>query len=881
MTKDGFTTRMQRVSNQLFILAAILVLLCTGTTYAQTTPADTATREYYKTVVPGKEYAANGLYRWLWGAHYRHEWTTPVKVPVIRFDTVTIIGTKPVAPALAPIEQGGGRQTKTLRLQSASGKQYVLRTIDKNFSAALPEIAQGTFVENLANDQVSIAHPFAPVTIPIMAEAAGVYHTNPYIVYVPYSDRLGEYNKVFANTLCLFEERPDNDQSDAPNFGNSEKVTSTAKMMKKVMEENDHIVDQKAFVRSRLFDMFIGDWGRHEDQWRWAKFDSGDYVVYKPIPRDRDQAFTKFDGFFPYLFTSPEQLEHLQTFGYDIKNIKKYNFPARYLDRRFTNDIPEPTWINIAKDLQQSLTDSVIEAAIHQLPPEEFALSGKDLITKLKSRRDHLVQFAKKYYKFLTEEVNVVGSEEREWFDVKRLNNKETSVSVYRITKKGKVADTPYYHRIFYRGKTDEIRLYGLAGNDLYTIEGKVNEGIKVRIIGGTDKDTITDLSSVAGLSHKTQVYDNPSNIITSSAETQVHLSTDTAINEYNYRAFKYNTGHVIKTPWYETPIGFYVALGYIYRKYHWRKDPFAWQQKAFAYYSISQNSLGVRYDGLFNEVIGKWNLGINASFDAVRQGYFFGIGNESPHLDKSNKYYQLYSRELYGGVGLQRTIGPHNTIGLTGFYQGVQILNRQDHFTSETLKTSDPSVFNWKHFAGARFDYALHSTNDDVVPTKGIDWLSSVIYTRNINDGARSFTNYSSSFTLYVPLVDRFSLALRAGGATITGKPEFYQLNTIGGGSSLRGFRRERFYGKTAFYNEDELRWITNTRNYFYNGKIGLIAFLDNGRVWQPGEQSDEWHFGYGGGLMLAPFNKISVSVFYGISKEEKIITLRLGNMF
>lgn len=870
-------TGRQKAGNMLFVLAAVLLFLLVGTaTLAQTTMED----PHYKIVVPGKEYAAGNLHRLLWGAHYRKEWTTPVKVPVINFDTVTIIGTEPVAPALTPTEQGGGRQTKTLRLKSASGKQYVLRTIDKNFSAALPEVAQGTFVENLANDQVSIAHPFAPVTIPIMAKAAGIYHTNPYIVYVAPSQRLGEYNKTFANTLCLFEERPDNDQSDTPNFGNSDKVTSTANMMEKVMEENDHIVDQKAFVRSRLFDMFIGDWGRHEDQWRWARFDSGDYAVYKPIPRDRDQAFTKFDGFFPYLFTSPEQLEHLQTFDYDIKNIKKYNFPARYLDRRFTNNIPEATWIAIAKDLQQSLTDSVIDAAIHQLPPEEFALSGKDLIAKLKSRRDHLVQFAKKYYKFLSEEVNVVGSEERELFDVKRLNNKETSVSVYRITKKGKVADTPYYHRIFYRGKTDEIRLYGLAGNDIYTIEGKVNKGIEVRIIGGTDKDSITDLSSVGGLSHKTQVYDNPGNTITPSPETQLHLSTDTAINEYNYRAFKYNTGHVIKTPWYETPIGFYVALGYVYRKYHWRKDPFAWQQKAFAYYSISQNSLGVRYDGLFNEVIGKWNLGINASFDAVRQGYFFGIGNESANQNKS-KYYQLHSREAYGGLGLQRSIGPYNTIGFTGFYQGVQLLNRPDHFASETLNRVDTSVFNWKHFAGGRFDYALHTTNDDVVPTKGIDWLTTIAYTININNSKRSFTRFSSNLTLYVPLINRFSLAIRAGAATITGTPEFYQLNTIGGGSSLRGFRRNRFYGKTAFYNGNELRWITNLRNYFFNGKIGLIAFSDNGRVWQPGEQSDEWHFGYGGGLMLVPFNKVSVSVFYGISKEDRIITLRLGNLF
>jgi hypothetical protein len=37
--------------------------------------------------------------------------------------------------------------------------------------------------------------------------------------------------------------------------------------------------------------MLIGDWDRHDDQWRWAAFDEGKHTVFKAIPRDRDQAF--------------------------------------------------------------------------------------------------------------------------------------------------------------------------------------------------------------------------------------------------------------------------------------------------------------------------------------------------------------------------------------------------------------------------------------------------------------------------------------------------------------------------------------------------------------------------------------------------------------
>jgi hypothetical protein len=35
--------------------------------------------------------------------------------------------------------------------------------------------------------------------------------------------------------------------------------------------------------------MLLGDWDRHEDQWRWSEFEkeNGEHY-FRPIPRDRD-----------------------------------------------------------------------------------------------------------------------------------------------------------------------------------------------------------------------------------------------------------------------------------------------------------------------------------------------------------------------------------------------------------------------------------------------------------------------------------------------------------------------------------------------------------------------------------------------------------------
>jgi hemolysin activation/secretion protein len=130
----------------------------------------------------------------------------------------------------------------------------------------------------------------------------------------------------------------------------------------------------------------------------------------------------------------------------------------------------------------------------------------------------------------------------------------------------------------------------------------------------------------------------------------------------------------------------------------------------------------------------------------------------------------------------------------------------------------------------------------------------------------------------VYVPLLKTVALSVKAGGATVTGHPPFYDLNRIGGGSTLRGFLKYRFYGKSSFYNQNELQWNIKVKSWIMNGTLGLLGFYDDGRVWQPGETSDVWHAGYGFGLMIAPFNKYAVTVSYGMSKENNLMYIKVG---
>jgi hypothetical protein len=250
--------------------------------------------------------------------------------------------------------------------------------------------------------------------------------------------------------------------------------------------------------------MFIGDWDRHEDQWKWAPVETNKRIVYQPIPVDRDQPYARFDGALLKTAISAAGAKYLQSFDYNIPYPEGFSYERRNVDRFFSNKITLNEWQNTAKELQQQLTNDVIERAIHQLPSEIFALSGEDIIAKLKSRREHLGEYATKYYLFLAKNVDIVGSSHREYFEVNQVNPNETQVTIYDL-KDDEPRAEPYYSRTFKKEETGEIRLYGLSGKDIYNIDGQADRAIKIRVIGGNDEDSV----NVLGSGKKIHIYDD------------------------------------------------------------------------------------------------------------------------------------------------------------------------------------------------------------------------------------------------------------------------------------------------------------------------------------------------------------------------------------
>jgi len=183
------------------------------------------------------------------GKTYRAEWGAKVEAPTLLLNEY--------GGGLTPVQQGGGFQTKSLRLENSEGQQWVVRTIDKDVTKIVPQALRGTFAQGLIQDGISAAHPYAAIAVPQLAEAAKIYHANPKFIWLPKQKALGDYNLDFSERLYLFEERPGGAMENHPSYGGAKKSISTPELVEHLIKNHKHVVDQKYVLRARLFDLLI------------------------------------------------------------------------------------------------------------------------------------------------------------------------------------------------------------------------------------------------------------------------------------------------------------------------------------------------------------------------------------------------------------------------------------------------------------------------------------------------------------------------------------------------------------------------------------------------------------------------------------------------
>lgn len=817
--------------------------------------------------------SVNQFHRFLLGESYRKLWATPVKIRVFHLGNEK--------GGLKILQRGGGMQTKSLRLQDSSGKEWVLRTIQKYPEKVLPVDLRATIAKDIVQDQISAEHPFSAVTVPPLAEVLGVPHAHPEIVYVPDDPAFGEYEKDFANQVFLFEEREPLDV---------DKTDNTAKVQAKLQDDNDNNVDQQLVLRARLLDMLLGDWDRHEDQWRWERVKNDKGTTYKPVPRDRDQVFYSTSGLLPWLVSRHLLMAKFENYGDHIRSINRWNLNARYFDRYFLNSLSEHDWETQIAYVQSKLTDELITRAVKLMPDTIYKLCGPQIVHNLIARRNVLKRQALKYYRFLSQKAEIPASDKREHFDITNQPDDNVSLTINRVKKSGEVGHV-VYQRTFDPSVTNEIRIYGMGGDDIFEMHGAASSPITVRMIGGDDKDSFVVDSSIQSRGNR-YIYDRSDEKNTYPAKTQARLrtSTDTIVNNYNKTSFKYDYLQPLILASYNKDYGFQFIGDFIYQKQGFRKDPYASRQSLMVNYGFGTNSLLLNYTGDFKQVIGKTDLVVSVlSKGPNYTSNFFGIGNNTRFINAGNKvieYYQNIYNYMDADISLKHKYGNWTVHeGITGqYYNGDPDDNTNRFLNSYNQQHPTEQVFSSQSEIGLSAGFSLDTRDKPTMPHNGVYWTTDLTGLKGISNTSHSYEQVLSEFSFYVnPDRDSiFVIANRIGGGTTIGNAAYYQQLKLGGNENLRGFYNWRFTGKSMAYDNLELRLkLFDFASYLLPGTLGLIGFNDIGRVWTPGESSSQWHDGYGGGFYFLPAQLIIIQGVVGFSKEGAYPYISAGFRF
>lgn len=843
---------------------ALLVFIVCGliTESVSVSAQQAGTRGMAVTTAAGEQYRAGAMRRLVLGRHYRDLWTTPVEVQLLDLETF--------AGGLEPLRTGGGRQTKSLRFLGADGREYSFRSVDKDPSPVLDSLLRGTIVDDLVQDGISAAHPYGALVAAPLLDAAGVLHVDPQLRVMPDDPALGEFRQEFAGMLGFIEERPDENEGERAAFQGTARVIASERLTERLNQGPADRVDSRAFLRARIMDLFLGDWDRHRGQWRWATNDGGDQRFWLPVPTDRDQAFSKFDGLAPRLVSL--YMPQFVRFEEDYPAIERLHWNARALDRWFLAGLERPVWDSIGSALAQVLEDDVIESAAGRLPSEIYALNSTELTTTLRSRRDELPTAWGSFYEVLAEKVDVQLTDVAEVVTVDRSTAGQVRVTVVAPSHSG----TPFFDRRFNDTETREVRIHLAAGDDRVVFVGAEAGGIQMRVIGGPGNDTF-DFQQGAG---SVRIYDaEGQNAVTGDASVSVNTKTfDQWIWTEEDRDQPRDWGsRALPIFWssFSSDLGLFIGGGARLEGYGFRKEPYASAFDLRGGYALFQKKGRLEIDGRINRENSPvfWNLGARVSrLDVL---HYYGLGNQSTAGTES--FHRVDQTAAEFGLDLGVSTGPDFT--LTG---GLVLKRLSTDDNAGLFFETLGSPYGSGQFVqlGASASLELDPLANSETTANRVRLLLHGSVFPSAFDVERTFGRAGAEGSALLSSGGgRISFALRAGAQQVWGRFPWSEAAFLGGSASIRGWAENRFAGDASAFGSAELRLRVLRPRVVVPVGIGVFGFTDAGRVALEGSSPGGWHTSYGGGLFFQPVQQpYFVRAGFGVSDDATQIFVLLG---
>jgi hypothetical protein len=841
-SKSPKETTVVKISGVLSSALVAGVVLAGGPLQGQTrhSPADSVT------VVPADYCASTEVYAYFAGKGYRSLWTTPLRVPVADLD---VLG----GGGLEPRRVGGGMTTQTLHLSGADGRRYVFRSVQKVTRQALAEEFWGTPVEDIMRDQLCSFQPSGAVVVAPLLEAVGVLHPKPQLLVVPDDPRLGEFREQFAGMFVLFEERPDDGPDGTEGFGGSRQIVSTEDLFDELEAHPRDRVEGVEFLKSRLVDLLVGDRDRSINNHLWARFDMEDGGhLWRPIPRDRDQAFVRFDGVIKSIGRIYDP--RLVSFEEDFSHIGGLTRNAWDLDRNLLVALDRERWDSVVVEVAARITDEVIDDAVGRLPPEHFLLIGPELASGLRHRRDRLGEAAEALFGIVFEEADLHATDDDEEAVLERLDGGAVGVTI--VPREEGASPNPVFRRTFYPSETKELRLYMHGGDDLIRVMGDEETPISLKIIGGGGDDSVT-LSS-QGM--EVTLFDDGEETTLSGEggrwdRREAHRPHSWWVDGEETPDFGAKTIPELGFG-YDGDRGLVLSAGFKRDRYGFLMDPYKNRVKVRGGWAVGRGEPIVDLQLQGRSVLFGGDLlfrGRYSGFEVVR---FYGLGNQTRE-DSYPEYYKVHQKQLVMAGAVSFGDGENREFSLGPTFKRI------------ASDTTDPSTFvtESRYYGTGTFQQAglqasLELDERDVskAPTRGFHLSGGASFYPALLDVEDPFGEAHGAVAGYwTPESVNPTLAGRVGGKKLWGDFPYSEAAFLGGASDVRGLREQRYAGDASVYASAELRVFLTRFFFLFPTDLGIFGLTDVGRVYQDGESSGDVHTSVGGGVWLAPLTRDS----------------------
>jgi len=730
-----------------------------------------------------------------------------------------------------------------------------------------------TGIARIVKDQTTTQHPYGAMAADILLNELGIIHAHPKLYLMPDDPKLGPFQEDFGNMLGMLEENPANPNDGEIGYLGSSEILRSNKLFRKLYKNHNNKINTKEFAIARVFDILVGDWGKHEDNWKWVGFKNGEKTVFRPMPRDRDHVFSRWDGVLPWITDREWAKPSGEDFNFEIVGLRSLMNQARHLDRFVGADLTKQDWTDAANFVKAKITDDVIEAAVKNMPSEIFNISGQIIEEKLKSRIKDLPEYTSQYYDMICSEVDIVGSNKDEYFDVVRNTKGSVTVNMFNKYEKGK-GNTLLFSREFYPDETDDIRLYGLDGRDIFNISGEAENSIQVRIIGGTGKDSIIDVSNCP---QETLVYDKGKKTKVDGGINTERLSPyNISLYKYNRTSFAYDTYFPLPYISYNADDGIILNAGIAFTLHNFETQDYSALHN-FQIGASLEGSIGIQYNGRFHHVYDGWDFTISANYDdPLRYTYFYGVGNEtikSDSLYNADYYRNRYSSKGFS-IGIVKDFWKKSYLLFSARYDNNE---RQENIEGTIFAEQNYIGFNKVNLIEGTAALKIDFTDNETIPTSGTSFYA------EYNNGFVTNLDYKNYGKLllvgegYLSLTEilPITFGLKIGGGKSFGRIPFYNRFKLGQNNYLKGYTNNRFTGNSILFAQTGFRInLLGFDGPLVPMKLGLIGYFNSGKVFQSGRNSKKWHNGYGGGIFIVPLrNEFTIYTTVSFSEEESML--------